>query len=150
MKASLRIRRTHHRKTQSPIKFPVVWKVRPPDLLRDYGADHHKLAYSSNNAYLGYGWLKGTLEYLMNRKAQGLNETMQIMYNAQGVFEGYAYVTRTLETADDANRYVAGAEMALYDAVEIFRNPEVTRDGEYYGEDDRFTGRNRCPRLRFQ
>lgn len=68
----------------------------------------------------------------------------------KGVFEGYAYVTRTLETADDANRYVAGAEMALYDAVEIFRQPEVTRDGEYYGEDDRFHRRNRCPRLRFQ
>ena len=133
-------------KTDAPQKNTVTYKISgrvegaAADLLRDYGADHIELAYSSNNAYLGYGWLKGTLEYLMNRKAQGLNETMQIMYNAQGVFEGYAYVTRTLETADDANRYVAGAEMALYDAVEIFRNPEVTRDGEYYGEDDRFTG----------
>ena len=133
-------------KTDAPQKNTVTYKISgrvegaAADLLRDYGADHIELAYSSNNAYLGYGWLNGTLEYLMNRKAQGLNETMQIMYNAQGVFEGYAYVTRTLETADDANRYVAGAEMALYDAVEIFRNPEVTRDGEYYGEDDRFTG----------
>lgn len=104
------------------------------DLLKEYGADNIELAYSSNNVYLGYGWIKGTLEYLINRQAQNLDETMQILYNAQGVFEGYAYVTRTLETADDINRYVAGAEMALYDAVEIFRNP--VQDAK----DDRFTG----------
>lgn len=109
-------------------------------IIGEYGSENVELAYASNGTYLRYGWLKGTLEYLINRQAQGLDETVQIMYNEYGVFSGYAYITRKLETADDANRYVAGAEMALYDAVEIFRNPEVTQDGEDYSEDNRFTG----------
>ena len=132
--------------TDAPQDNTVTYKISgrvegaAADLVREYGKDHIELAYSSNNTYLGYGWLKGTLEYLLNRQAENLDETMQIMYNAQGVFEGYAYVTRKLETADDVNRYVAGAKMALYDAIEIFRNPAVTRDNDYYGEDERFTG----------
>ncbi len=110
------------------------------ELLQTYGADKVELAYGSNGVYLGYGWMKGTLEYLLNRQAQNLDEDIQILYNANGVFEGYAYVTRKLETADDVNRYVAGAKMALYDAVEIFRDPSITNDGDDYGEDERFRG----------
>ncbi|MSS36527.1 MSCRAMM family protein [Clostridium porci] len=110
------------------------------ELLQKYGADKVELAYGNNGVYLGYGWLKGTLEYLLNRQAQNLDEEIQILYNANGVFEGYAYVTRKLETAEDVNRYVAGAKMALYDAVEIFRDPSITNDGEDYGEDERFRG----------
>ena len=43
---------------------------------------------------------------------------MEIVYE-NGIFQGYGYVTRTLETADDQNRYVAGAEMALFEAIEV-------------------------------
>ncbi len=55
-----------------------------------------------------------------------------------GVFAGYGLVSRPLDTADDKNRYAAGAKMALYDAIEIKENGdsgdygydgvEVTRD----------------------
>ncbi len=110
------------------------------DLMRDYGADYVELAYSSSGTYLGYGWKRGTLEYFLNRQAQNLGEEIQIVYNEYGIFDGFAYITRTLETADDTNRYVAGAAMALYEAVEIFRDPSITRDDSYYGEDERFTG----------
>ena len=110
------------------------------DLMRDYGADYVELAYSSSGTYLGYGWKRGTLEYFLNRQAQNLGEEIQIVYNEYGMFDGFAYITRTLETADDTNRYVAGAAMALYEAVEIFRDPSITRDDSYYGEDERFTG----------
>lgn len=98
-----------------------------------------ELAYA-NGTYLGYGWLKGTLEYLLNRKSQGLGEEVELLYNEKGVFEGRAYVTRTLETADDTNRYVAGATMALYDAIAIKEDPSIMDDGKYYGEDERFIG----------
>ena len=110
------------------------------ELIGQYGEDNIELAYSNSGIYLGYGWMKGTLEYLINRQAQALDEEVQIIYNEYGVFAGYGYITRKLETADDVNRYVAGATMTLYDAVEIFRNPEVTTDGDDYREDDRFTG----------
>lgn len=43
---------------------------------------------------------------------------MEIVYE-NGIFQGYGYVTRTLETAGDQNRYVAGAEMALFEAIEV-------------------------------
>lgn len=110
------------------------------ELIGKYGNDNVELAYSGSGIYLGYGWMKGTLEYLLNRQAQGLDEDVQIIYNEYGVFAGYGYITRKLATADDVNRYVAGADMTLYDAVEIFRNPEVTTDGKDLSEDDRFTG----------
>ena len=110
------------------------------DVIKNCGSDQVELAYSSAGNYLGYGWKKGTLEYLLNRQAQALDETVQIIYNEYGVFGGFAYITRTLETADDINRYVAGATMALYDAVEISRDPSITDDGDYYGEDERFLG----------
>lgn len=110
------------------------------ELIGKYGYDQVELAYSPAGAYLGYGYFNGTLEYLSGRKAQKLDEDIELIYNEYGVFDGYAYITRKLETADDVNRYVAGARMALYDAVEIFRNPAVTRDSGHYGEDERFTG----------
>lgn len=110
------------------------------DIIKKYGSDQVEFAYSSAGNYLGYGWKKGTFEYLSNRQAQGLDETIQIIYNEYGVFDGFAYITRTLETADDTNRYVAGATMALYDAVEIFHDPSITNDESYYGEDERFIG----------
>ena len=75
-----------------------------------YGLENLEPAYNSMGTYQGFGWKKGTLEYLEERKAAG--ERVEIVYE-NGIFQGYGYVTRTLETAGDQNRYVAGAEMAL-------------------------------------
>lgn len=110
------------------------------EIVKKYGTDQVELAYAPSGIYLGYGWLKGTLEYLQNRQKQQLNEQLQIIYNEYGVFDGYAYVTRRLETSDDVNRYVAGASMALYDAIEVSRNPAVSEGSQSYGEDERFLG----------
>ena len=100
-----------------------------------YGLENLELAYNSQGSYLGYGWKKGTLEYLEQRKKAG--ESVELVYE-KGVFQGYGYVTRTLETADDENRYVPGATLALYQALIIertgngedysYRDVEVTRD----------------------
>ncbi len=100
-----------------------------------YGLEHLELAYNSAGTYLGFGWKKGTLEYLENRKARG--ERVELVYE-QGVFQGYGYVIRQLETADDTNRYVVGAAMALFKAIEVrpsgdqedyaFEGVTVTRD----------------------
>lgn len=68
---------------------------------------------------MGYAWQKGTLEYLEERKAAG--EKVEIVYS-HGTFAGYGYVTRTLETADDENGYVAGALMTLFDAIPVERS----------------------------
>ena len=144
MKASLRIRRTHHRKTDT---YKISGReAAAADLLRDYGADHIELALFFKQCLSGLR-MAGPWNTLANRKAQGPS-AMQIIYNAQGVFEGYAYVTRTLET-ERCQRHAAGAEMALYDAVEIFRNPEATRTGNTMGKMI-VHRRNCCPRLRFQ
>lgn len=110
------------------------------EIVGKYGVGQVELAYSLSGIYLGYGWVTGTLEYLQNRQAQQLHEEIQIIYNEYGVFDGYAYVTRRLETSDDINRYVAGGTMALYDAVEVFKNPAISGKNQYYGEDERFTG----------
>lgn len=84
-----------------------------------YGLENLELAYNSMGTYLGFGWKKGTLEMLESRKTQG--ERVEIVYE-NGVFQGYGYVTRKLETADDENRYAAGAILALYDAIEVRKN----------------------------
>ena len=104
-------------------------------LIKQYGETQIELARSKDGTYLGYGWLKGTLEYLTKRKLQGTDEEIDIKYNQQGIFEGYAYVTKTLETANDTNRYVAGATMTLYDALEINYNP-----GTEYDKDNKWLG----------
>lgn len=99
-----------------------------------YGDENLEYAYKNGN-YLGYAWYKGTLEYLESRKAAG--EAVEPVY-INGIFAGYGLVTRTLDTADDQNRYTAGAKMTLYDAIEVKRNGdsgdygydglEITRD----------------------
>ena len=48
------------------------------DLMDRYGKDRIELAYSAGGIYLGYGWLKGTLEYLSQRKAQNVDEDIDI------------------------------------------------------------------------
>lgn len=84
-----------------------------------YGLENLELAYHASGAYLGYGWRKGTIEAIAARKAAG--EAVEIFYE-RGVFSGYADVTRSLLTAEDTNRYVAGAAMTLYDAISVKRN----------------------------
>ena len=88
------------------------------ELKKKYGIENLEFAYK-NGTYLGYAWYKGTLEYLESRKAAG--EDVNPVY-VDGVFAGYGLISRPLDTADDTNRYVAGAQMALYDAIEIKEN----------------------------
>lgn len=100
-----------------------------------YGLENLELAYNAMGTYLGFGWKRGTLEYLEGRKTSG--ERVEIVYE-NGVFQGYGYVTRTLESADSGNRYVAGARMALFEAIEVrpsgdsedyaFEGVEIERD----------------------
>lgn len=99
------------------------------ELKETYGLENLELARNSMGTYLGFGWKKGTLEYLDSRKDAG--ELVEPVYE-NGVFQGYGYVTKSLKTADDENRNVAGAEMALYEAIEI----QTTGDQE----DFRFEG----------
>ena len=94
------------------------------ELKQKYGAENLEYAYK-NGTYLGYAWYKGTLEYLESRKAAG--EDVNPVY-VDGVFAGYGLISRPLDTADDLNGYVAGAQMALYDAIEIKENGD---SGDY-------------------
>ena len=89
-----------------------------------YGKENLEYAYK-NGMYLGYAWYKGTLEYLESRKASG--EPVEPVY-IDGIFAGYGVVTRPLDTADDINRYVAGARVTLYDAIEVTANGD---SGDY-------------------
>lgn len=89
------------------------------ELVGRFGLENLEFAYNSSGKYLGYGWKKGTIEELYQRKMAG--EEVEFEYE-QGVFAGYGYVTRRLATADNKNRYVAGAALTLYDAVQIARS----------------------------
>lgn len=92
------------------------------------GRSDYVYAYE-NGRYLGYAWKKGTLEMLAARKAAG--EQVELVFEGT-VFAGYGYVTRTLETADDENGYVAGAVMTLFDALELHPSGD-TEDHAYEG-----------------
>lgn len=82
-----------------------------------------------NGQYLGYAYEKGTLESLKALKKAG--EQVEIVYE-NGQFAGYGYVTRTRETDDDENRYVAGAKMTLFDAIELTPSGD-TQDHTFEG-----------------
>lgn len=99
------------------------------DLQGRYGLENLELAYNASGTYLGYGWQKGTIETLTARKAAG--EEVELFYE-NGVFSGYADITRPLLTADDTNRYVAGALMTLYDGILVKRNGD-SQDYAYDG-----------------
>lgn len=73
-------------------------------------------AYDDNGVYLGYAYPKGTLERLAALKEAG--EQVEIVYDGNH-FAGYGYVTRTRETEDDENPYVAGAKLTLFDAIPL-------------------------------
>ena len=93
-----------------------------------YGLENLELAYNASGTYLGYGWRKGMAELLAARQEAG--EQVEMLYE-QGVFSGCADITCPLQTAGDANRYVPGATLTLYDAIAIKRNG----DGEDIGYD---------------
>lgn len=105
------------------------------ELDQRYGLENLDLAYNANGKFLNFAWKKGTLEYLESRKAAG--ERVHLVYDS-GIFQGYGYVTRTLETADDENKYVPGAQLILYKAIAVkksgnsedftFSNIHVERD----------------------
>ena len=105
------------------------------ELRAQYGLENLDLAYNHAGTYQGFGWKKGTLEMLEQRKRGG--ERVEIVYE-NGIFQGYGYVTRKLEAADHQNPYVTGAKLALYDAIRVnqtgdsqdhaFEGVEVTRD----------------------
>ena len=94
------------------------------ELKAKYGQENLEFAYKEGG-YLNYAWYKGTAEYLESRKLAGdAVEPVCI----DGIFAGYGLITRPLDTADDTNRYVSGAKMALYDAVEVKSNGD---SGDY-------------------
>ena len=86
--------------------------------------DDLELAYIDTQ-YQGYGYYKGTLEYLALLKdkydALGGVWGVDIVY-IDGIFAGYGYVTRPLETSDDISPYVAGAKLTLFEAIRLRRN----------------------------
>ncbi len=84
-----------------------------------YGLENLELAYNASGTYLGYGWQKGFLESLEQRRKNG--EQIELLYE-NGVFSGMAVLTRKRDTADDRNRYLPGAVLTLYDAIEIKKN----------------------------
>lgn len=107
------------------------------ELKAEYGLENLELAYNASGRYLGYGWKKGFLDSLKQKQAAG--EQIKILYE-DGGFTGKARLTKELETADDVNRYLPGAVMTLYDAVEVRLNGD-SEDYKYDGvnvERDRY------------
>lgn len=84
-----------------------------------YGLENLELACTASGKYLGYGWKKGFLDSL--KKKQEAGESIEILYE-DGGFTGNARLFKVPETADDVNRYLPGAVMTLFDAVEVRRN----------------------------
>ena len=106
------------------------------DLLQKYGNDKIELAYTDTGAYLGYGWLRGTKEYIEYReknKDQFGDLSVELIKNEYGVFSGYAYITKPLDTTDNKNRYVAGAKLSLFDAIEVEKNYKKNLDDRFKG-----------------
>lgn len=112
------------------VTYKVSGRVDGP--LTEIGSNSNLIyAYQKETKeYMGYAWVKGTLEYLAARKAAG--EDVELVYQPGGLFAGYGYITRTLETADDTNKYVAGAAMTLFDALELSGSGD-TQDQAFKG-----------------
>lgn len=100
-----------------------------------YGLENLELAYNASGTFLLYGWKKGFLDSL--RKKQQAGETVEILYE-DGVFTGRAKLYKELETGNDENRYLPGAVMTLYDAIEVKPNgdrEDFQFDGVNVGRD---------------
>lgn len=94
-----------------------------------YGLENLELAYNASGTYMGYGWKKGTMEYLSERKRQG--EAVEMVYK-QGIFSGYATITRPRVNGQETNSYVAGALLTLYDGIVVKPNGD-SQDYAYDG-----------------
>ncbi len=115
-----------HKKKKSADTVTYLLSGRIDGSLSEIGGDPScEYAYSQGD-YLGYGWKKGILEYLQQRKEAG--DQVDIIYH-QGVFAGYGYITKRLEKKEHENPYVAGAAMALYEGIEL----KPSGDREDYG-----------------
>lgn len=79
------------------------------------GREDYEYAFF-NGEYQGYGWKKGTLEYLQALKESG--EDVMIVYHGT-LFAGYGYITRSLRTAPEDHPYVPGARMTLFEGMEL-------------------------------
>lgn len=83
-------------------------------------------AYDDSGHYRGYAWKKGTLEYLVQLKDVYDNDSdprtkVEIVYDGS-LFAGYGYIKRPLLTSGDSNKFAAGADLALFEALELVRN----------------------------
>ena len=94
-----------------------------------YGLENLELAYNASGAFLGYGWPKGYLERLKERQDAG--ELIDLIYE-DNVFTGRAVLHHVPDTAKAVNRYLPGAEMRLYDAIEVRKNGD-SEDRAYAG-----------------
>ena len=114
-------------KKQGSVTFQVGTRIEG-SLIEIGGNPDLEYAYQ-NGQYLGYAYEKGTLESLKALKEAG--EQIEIVYE-NGQFAGYGYITRTRDTNDDENRYVAGATMTLFDAIELTPSGD-TQDHAFEG-----------------
>ena len=99
------------------------------ELSNRYGLENLELAYNASGTFLGYGWSKGWLDSL--RAKQEAGEWIDLIYEDQ-VFTGKAIWHRVPDTAHALNRYLPGALMCLYDAIEVKKNGD-SEDRAYAG-----------------
>ena len=99
------------------------------ELANRYGLENLELAYNASGTFLGYGWSKGWLDSLKAKQEAG--EWIDLIYEDQ-VFTGRAIWHRTPDTARAVNRYLPGASMRLYDAIEVKKNGD-SEDRAYAG-----------------
>ena len=99
------------------------------ELSNRYGLENLELAYNASGTFLGYGWSKGWLDSL--RAKQEAGEWIDLIYEDQ-VFTGKAIWHRVPDTAHALNRYLPGASMCLYDAIEVKKNGD-SEDRAYAG-----------------
>ncbi|MCI8517881.1 MAG: hypothetical protein HFG75_13615 [Hungatella sp.] len=122
--APIKVRIEKRKKVRDQITYPISGRVEGT-LAQIGGNPSYEYAYS-HGTYLGYGWRKGTLEYLNERKEAG--EQVDIVYQG-GVFAGYGYITRSVDKTEEETPYVAGALMTLYQGLKL----KPSGDHEDYG-----------------
>lgn len=94
-----------------------------------YGLENLELAYNASGRYLGYGWKKGFLEEMESLKDSGTEA--ELLYE-NGIFSGRVKLTAALEEVSEDERFVAGAEMTLWEGIALNESGE-TQDLRYEG-----------------
>lgn len=120
----LKLKVEKKKNSQTSITYKVDGRVEGK-LTEIGGNPAYEYAYSQGR-YLGYGWKKGTLEYLKQQKDEGAQ--VEIVYRG-GIFAGYGYVTVDRGKGGEENPYVAGAMMTLYEGLKL----KPSGDKEDYG-----------------